>query len=226
MKKTHLLLLSFLLVLVVCNGVGATPTFEQIIANVEEQVLGIEAISTKAVVDVHQGELVNRLVIRVVSDVSQQLAKIEFLEPMMMAGQLIVTDQAQGIAKIYMPAFNQIIEQPLEDMAAGMGMGLNVTDLSSLLDFNSAEVEGYIEQIIESEAGVNYVLAITDIMDQAQIQQGKQLIWINHEFMPFKLEIRQDDTLTVVLELKDLLINDEVELDVPNWLPDVPVLSY
>lgn len=232
MKKIQLTVIC-LLILVVSNVVVAEVTYEELIKKVEDQILALDRISTTAIIEVNQGGIVNRIVVSIEANISDKIMRVEILEPSIMAGQIMIADQEKDLVKMYLPAMNQIIIQSGVDVATNAGLGVDLTDLDYL--YNSAETGGYIDQVVETENGVNYLVVINDLEEQIGLSQqfvggqlgvSRQIIWINHEFIPFRFEVSESEQLYAILTLEDIAINEDVgDVDIQR-LPNVPEVRY
>lgn len=206
-------------------------TFDQLIAHVEEKLLDVEDFRIKAVIEVVEGERINRSAVVIETSQAHRVVRVEIVEPDILAGQIIVIDEASNAMKMYMPAFDQIIVQKLDNAEADLGLGVDFTDISKM--FNIDDVDGEIKEIMETDTGLNYVIVIDAITDQFQfpgangeLHEALYYLWINADFMPFKIEVIDNDNYLGAFYLEQYELNIGLTADELLALPDVPLVEY
>src|SRR5690554_3866275 len=107
-------------------------TFEELMAKVEEQFVTLEDIRARIVIEVVEGERTNRSVAMIDASQTHKIARVELLEPEIMAGQIFVADQANNVVKMYSPIIEQIMVQSTDSMADSAGLGIDFTDLTNV----------------------------------------------------------------------------------------------
>ncbi|NLJ81483.1 MAG: hypothetical protein GX335_10750 [Firmicutes bacterium] len=143
------------------------------------------------------------------------VARLEMQAPSALRGQIIVMDEEKAEAHIYMPVNNQINVLSLKDMGEEALSSLNeMIDLATLFDFSRYQVS-----LLSSSKkdGVNeYLLYVSGFEDQTQEVLVRDDTWIPCEILVFK-----DGQLTGKLELKNVVLNQLLDLETIRDLPDV-----
>lgn len=188
--------------------------FTTLLKNVEDVLDNIEDFSADVEIELIENKRVNTTRINVKASKSAGVARIEFIEPKVLAGQIIVANSQLNQLQVYMPIAQQILISPLETAGADLGLGVNLTDLNSIFDFSG--VTGTIEEVIHTEQELNYLVKVTGL-DENQTQ----LIWIDQDFVPFKLAVYDHDNYLGSLFLSNLLINEELTPEELQKLPRV-----
>lgn len=199
---------------------------------VEQKLAGIEDVRMIVELDLVQQGQPTSIVMNVKSSKSHQLTRVELLEPDVVAGQIMVIDLENNEMKMYMPVLNQIIVQPLANSAAGLGFNLEFTDLTQTLNLQG--LSGEIKEVTAVEAGLEYLVVINDLGDQLPFMQGidvdpqelVQYIWIDAEYIPYRVEGYQGTALLGKLVLTEYEFNSGIAVDELLEMPDVPVLQF
>ncbi|NLM70036.1 MAG: hypothetical protein GX177_08595 [Firmicutes bacterium] len=199
---------------------------------VEQKLAGIEDVRMIVELDLVQQGQPTSIVMNVKSSKSHQLTRVELLAPDVVAGQIMVIDLENNEMKMYMPVLNQIIVQPLANSAAGLGFNLEFTDLTQTLNLQG--LSGEIKEVTAVEAGLEYLVVINDLGDQLPFMQGidvdpqelVQYIWIDAEYIPYRVEGYQGTALLGKLVLTEYEFNSGIAVDELLEMPDVPVLQF
>jgi len=199
---------------------------------VEQKLAGIEDVRMIVELDIVQQGQPTSIVMNVKSSKSHQLTRVELLAPDVVAGQIMVIDLENNEMKMYMPVLNQIIVQPLANSAAGLGFNLEFTDLTQTLNLQG--LSGEIKEVTAVEAGLEYLVVINDLGDQLPFMQGidvdpqelVQYIWIDAEYIPYRVEGYQGTALLGKLVLTEYEFNSGIAVDELLEMPDVPVLQF
>lgn len=199
---------------------------------VEQKLAGIEDVRMIVELDLVQQGQPTSIVMNVKSSKSHQLTRVELLAPDVVAGQIMVIDLKNTEMKMYMPVLNQIIVQPLANSAAGLGFNLEFTDLTQTLNLQG--LSGEIKEVTAVEAGLEYLVVINDLGDQLPFMQGidvdpqelVQYIWIDAEYIPYRVEGYQGTALLGKLVLTEYEFNSGIAVDELLEMPDVPVLQF
>lgn len=199
---------------------------------VEQKLAGIEDVRMIVELDLVQQGQPTSIVMNVKSSKSHQLTRVELLAPDVVAGQIMVIDLKNNEMKMYMPVLNQIIVQPLANSAAGLGFNLEFTDLTQTLNLQG--LSGEIKEVTAVEAGLEYLVVINDLGDQLPFMQGidvdpqelVQYIWIDAEYIPYRVEGYQGTALLGKLVLTEYEFNSGIAVDELLEMPDVPVLQF
>lgn len=199
---------------------------------VEQKLAGIEDVRMIVELDLVQQGQPTSIVMNVKSSKSHQLTRVELLAPDVVAGQIMVIDLENNEMKMYMPVLNQIIVQPLANSAAGLGFNLEFTDLTQTLNLQG--LSGEIKEVTAVEAGLEYLVVINDLGDQLPFMQGidvdpqelVQYIWIDADYIPYRVEGYQGTALLGKLVLTEYEFNSGIAVDELLEMPDVPVLQF
>lgn len=199
---------------------------------VEQKLAGIEDVRMIVELDIVQQGQPTSIVMNVKSSKSHQLTRVELLAPDVVAGQIMVIDLENNEMKMYMPVLNQIIVQPLANSAAGLGFNLEFTDLTQTLNLQG--LSGEIKEVTAVEAGLEYLVVINDLGDQLPFMQGidvdpqelVQYIWIDADYIPYRVEGYQGTALLGKLVLTEYEFNSGIAVDELLEMPDVPVLQF
>lgn len=228
-------LVCFIMVFCFTAAVSAQPlNFTQLLEKVEHKLTTIDEFQSMASIKVVEGERINLSVFSIKASKSLMTTRIEMLEPDVISGQVIVVDQEKDVVKMYMPVLDQIVVQSLEEAYNG-DMDLDFTDIGSF--FNMQGLEGQIKEVIETDVGLQYIVSISGLDNQLDFfpemtdetgggQHLQQYIWINEEFMPFKMEFYQDDKYLGTFALDEFEINLGLTKEEMQNLPDVPEVVF
>ena len=200
----------------------------------EEKLKSIEDARFVREFDMVQMGQKTRTVMGIKGSKEHKLTRIEILAPDIAAGQIMLLDMENSEMRMYMPALNQIIVQSLAASAAGYGINIDLDDLTQSLSLEG--LAGEIIEVVETEAGLEYVVAVavTDEQVPVLVMQGIEVdpkdlvqhIWIDAQFIPYKLESFQDGTSLGSLVLSEYEINVGMETDELREMPDVPLLQF
>lgn len=235
MKKVAVLILVCSLVVGICAVAGAQElSFQELADKVEEKLKSIEDARLVLEFDMVQIGQKTRTVMGIKGSKEHKLTRIEILAPDIAAGQIMLLDMENSEMRMYMPALNQIIVQSLAASAAGYGINIDLDDLTQSLSLEG--LAGEIIEVVETEAGLEYVVAVavTDEQVPVLVMQGIEVdpkdlvqhIWIDAQFIPYKLESFQDGTSLGSLVLSEYEINVGMETDELREMPDVPLLQF
>lgn len=233
MKKFSVVVLVCCLLAGITAAVSAAELdFAGLADMVEQKLAGIEDVRMIVELDLVQQGQPTSIVMNVKSSKSHQLTRVELLAPDVVAGQIMVIDLENNEMKMYMPVLNQIIVQPLANSAAGLGFNLEFTDLTQTLNLQG--LSGEIKEVTAVEAGLEYLVVINDLGDQLPFMQGidvdpqelVQYIWIDAEYIPYRVEGYQGTALLGKLVLTEYEFNSGIAVDELLEMPDVPVLQF
>lgn len=231
--RRSVLLVCLIMLFCLTVTVSAQPlNFAQLVEKVEDKLKTIEDFQSTASISLVEGERINLSVFSIKASKSLMTTRIEMLEPDVFSGQIILVDQEKNTVRMYMPVLDQIIVQSL-DGANNTGMDLDFTDLSSF--FNIQDLEGEIEEVIETDAGLQYIVVISGLDNQLEFFQemtdktgGQQLqhVWINEEFMPYKIDFYQSENYIGTFSLDKFKINVGLTKEELQDLPNVPEITF
>lgn len=217
MKKSLYLLAALLFLLSSSVSAGTAVeelSYNELVNKVEASLAQVEDFSAEVRIELIENERQNVTRLQVKASQVNEIARLEFYEPSVLAGQIIVADTQESQVSIFMPIIQQIIISPLEVVGADLGLGIDFTDLSGIFDFSS--LSGTILEVENSDSGLNYCVELN-----AFDQQQTQYVWIGEDFMPYKITIYDNQNYLGSLELENLVTNQELTKQELVSLPNV-----
>lgn len=147
--------------------------------------------------------------------IEQGLARVEFLQPSALRGQIAVIDQEKMEAKIFQPVTNQIAVRGLEDMSKEALSALNVAqDITSYFDFTQYEIV-----VLETTEynGINEYFLQVDSGDEDILQiRVREDTWFPSEIVVF-----EDGVRTGSITFQDVVFNPGLDREDLQNLPKV-----
>lgn len=198
---------------------GNSITVDEILEYSQQAVMEIEDIQADVDITQHTNKRANKTVAKLQASVVHQVARVELSEPSALRGQIIVADQADMKVRIYMPIADSIMVQSIEAMAEDQGFTGDLLDVTSLFDFSDYSVS-LLEVIETEEAATTYLLQVEGFDEYTQKVYVTSDTWL-----PNKIEIYEDNTLTGVLKLDNLQINKDLAVEQLRALPKVREIS-
>ena len=114
---------------------------ELVAENIKNMITTIKDLTLDITIVQIKGERSDVLVLTGMFGVEHRLARLEFLEPSALRGQIVVIDQDLLEVRIFQPVTNQIAVRELEDMSKEALSALNVAqDITSYFDFTQYEI--------------------------------------------------------------------------------------
>ncbi len=217
MKKQ--LLLS-MIVLLVCSSFtiyAQELTADELVARVEEKLLSIEDFSTMITTSQVQDKRIETAKILFKASQTQGLARAEVLEHWVFRGTILTVDQESMLVRNFTPILQQIIVSSLSDVGAEFG-GVDITDVFASFDFRGLDVE--ILEVQQLDEGVEYIVELSGYLDHVQ------RIKINHQFIPYYVELFEDQMYIGSLLLEDIVLNPGFSKEVLTQLPEVGEIRF
>ncbi|NLM26355.1 MAG: hypothetical protein GX208_09625 [Firmicutes bacterium] len=188
-------------------------SFEVLMNKVAASLGDVKDFSADVKIELVENTRSNITTLNVKASQVHEIARLEFKEPAVLAGQIIIANNQTKEVSVYMPVIQQILVSPIETVGSDLGLGIDFTDLNSLFDFSG--FSGEIEEVAETESGLIYRIKLT--IDRYQ----SQYVWIGEDYIPFKVTIYNGDSYLGSLELIDLIINQQLTVEDLQSLPKV-----
>ncbi len=197
---------------------GEPLSLEQVLDRMEERALSIQDFSAGMEITHKLEEREQTVKAKLQASQELGLLRLELEEPNVLRGQIIVVEQETAEVKMYMPIADQIMVREAEEVGEEAGMPLDMQNLSSLFEFYDYDVEmkDYKQEEWNGESGYVYVLEVTGIEEQTQV------LWLrDKDWVPYQIEVYEDERLIGTMELKDIAFDQELSRDELAELPDV-----
>ncbi len=230
-KLAFALLIGLLLIGNTTTIIAGELSFVELVEKVELKLNAIEDFSSMASVHLVEGDRINEFSFSIKASKKLMTTRIEMFKPDLFSGQIFLVDQSNQIVKMYIPILNQIAVESLKPGSAGAS--LDFSDLSSLFNFKG--LKGEIIEVIETDLGMQYKVSLAELdfqlgfLDDMMGITGGQLqqyVWLNEEFIPFKIEFYEKGLYIGTFVLDKLEINVELAKEDLVSLPKVPEFSF
>jgi hypothetical protein len=182
----------------------------EVVENIKNAVHGIKTVTMDVEVTEIRGQRIERVLVHLLASVEDVIARIEFLEPSAMRGQILVAEQEKMEVRIYQPINNQIAVRGLEDASKEILSTLSIADLNTFFDFSEYAVD--VLDVVETEGVTTYLLQVeTD--DEVLHVSVNDDTWFPHEITV----IEGDPPGTLVIS--NVVIDPDLS---PEMLTDLP----
>lgn len=150
----------------------------EVVEKIKNAVSGIRTITMDVEVTEMRGQRIERVFVHLLASVEDVIARVEFLEPSAMRGQILVAEQEKMEVRIYQPINNQIAVRGLEDASKEVLSTLSIADLNTFFDFSQYSVD--VLEVVEVEGVTTYQLEVVT-EDELLHVSVKDDTWFPHE---------------------------------------------
>ncbi len=183
--------------------------------NIKDLVATLQDLTFKATIVQIKGGRSDRLILNAKLGIEQKIARIEFVEPSALRGQIAVIDQEKMEARIFQPVTNQIAVRELGDMSKEALAALNVAeDLTSYFDFTQYEI--VVLETAEYNGVEEYFLQI----DSGE-KEALQIRVCDDNWFPSEIIVFEDGVLTGKMMFENVVFNPGLIRDELQKLPKV-----
>ncbi|NMB20989.1 MAG: hypothetical protein GX979_08975 [Firmicutes bacterium] len=162
----------------VMSEISISDEAAEVVENIRKAVEGIKTITMDVEVTEIRGQRLERVLVHLLASVEDVIARIEFLEPSAMRGQILVAEQEKMEVRIYQPINNQIAVRGLEDASKEVLSTLSIADLNTFFDFSEYTVE--VLDATETDGVTAYRLEVLT-EDEVLHVSVKSDTWFPHE---------------------------------------------
>ncbi|HHY16378.1 MAG TPA: hypothetical protein GX521_09930 [Firmicutes bacterium] len=183
--------------------------------NIKDLATGLRDLGFRATIVQFKGERSDRLVLDAKLGIEQKVARLDFVEPSALRGQIAVIDQEKMEAKIFQPVTNQIAVRELGDMSKEALAALNVAeDLTSYFDFTQYEIV-----VLETEEynGVEEYFLQIDSGEKETLQIRVR----SDDWFPSEIIVFEDGVLTGKMMFENVEFNPGFVREELQKLPKV-----
>ena len=152
----------------------------EVVENIKGAVEGVQSFTMDVDVAEIRGQRIERVFVHLLASVEHKIARIEFLEPSAMRGQILVADQEKMEVRIYQPINNQIAVRGLEDASNEVLSTLSVADLNTFFDFSEYAVE--VLDVDEKDEVCTYKLQVSANEEVWHVSVNSDT-WFPHEIV-------------------------------------------
>lgn len=199
-------------------------TFEQLTANVEKrlsEIADLQAVFELEMVESGQ-TVVTKMDIKWIKE--QNLYRINFLYPDIVAGQFYIIDGEKEEMAVYITMANMLMVMSVKS-AAQYGFSLPITDFEQ--SFTFANVKGEIVKVEQTDKGLQYMVKISEfdqgmfLMPAGTNPDGAvQYAWIDANYMPVRFEYWESDVCLAKLLIQEYAINSGISAEELRKVPE------
>ncbi|MCK9525849.1 MAG: hypothetical protein M0R49_07970 [Limnochordia bacterium] len=182
----------------------------EVVENIRAAIAGIKTITMDVDVTEIREQRIERIFVHLLASVEHVVARIEFLEPSAMRGQILVAEQGKMEVRIYQPINNQIAVRGLEDASKEVLSTLSIADLNTFFDFSEYAVD--VLEVVETDGVSTYLLQV-DTDDEVLHVGVRSDTWFPHEVSV--IEGEPPGTLV----FSNVVIDPDLSLDELTYLP-------
>lgn len=170
----------------VMSEIAISDEAAQIVDNIKDKIQGINSVCMDVSISEIRGQRIEKVDIYLLASLEHEIARIEFLEPSAMRGQILVAEQQKMEVRVYQPVNNQIAVRGLEDASKEVLSTLSIADLTNFFDFSQYTVE--VLETTEAEGISTYLLQVEaeDEIWHVAVQSDS---WFPHEIAVIKGEV-------------------------------------
>ncbi|HHX02087.1 MAG TPA: hypothetical protein GX739_05370 [Firmicutes bacterium] len=231
MKKSFILVCCMIIILTAAAYAQGL-SFEQLAANVEQQLNGIFDMHAVVDLEVVQFGQVTFTTLDLKTSKEGRLTRLEMLAPDLVVGQIYLFDPEKEEVSIYMPMLGQILVQSLATASGQFGLSLDFADMDHL--FSLGGIQGEIDEIIPTDQGLNYRVKVTDLGEQVPLlgsaatnpRLAVQYVWIDANYMPYRIEYYEGDVCLGKMVIREYELNMGIPAEELRNLPDVPIMKF
>lgn len=162
----------------VMSEISISEEAAKVVENIKNAVADVKTITMAVDISEIRGQRIERIFLNLLASIEHKIARIEFLEPSAMRGQILVAEQEKMEVRIYQPINNQIAVRGLEDASKEVLSTLSIADLNNFFDFSEYTVE--VLEVVEAEGISTYLLQV-DTVDEILHVCVSSDTWFPHE---------------------------------------------
>ncbi len=184
----------------------------EVVEHIRSAVEGVKDFTMDISITEIRGQRIESVLFHLLGSVEQKVARIEFLGPSSLRGQILVADQDKMELRMFQPISNQIAVRGLEDASKEILSALSVSDLTSFFDFSMYSVE--VLEVVEEDGISKYLLQVEATDELLHVCVNSDT-WIPHE-----IEVVEGDAIGT-MSLLNVVLDPELSMDKLMNLPKV-----
>lgn len=162
----------------VMSEISITSEAAEVVENIKNAVESVKSVTMEVDITEIRGQRLERIFLHLLASSEHQIARIEFLEPSALRGQILVAEQDKMEVRIYQPITNQIAVRGLEDASKEVLSTLSIADLNTFFDFSEYVVE--VLEVVEVEGVSTYLLQVKKTDEILHVSVSSDT-WFPHE---------------------------------------------
>ncbi len=152
----------------------------EVVENIKSAIEGVKSVTMEVDVTEIRGQRIERIFLYLLASIEHQIARIEFIEPSAMRGQILVAEQEKMEVRIYQPINNQIAVRGLEDASKEVLSTLSIADLNTFFDFSEYSVD--VLEVVEAEGVSTYLLQVETTDEVLHVRVSSDT-WFPHQIV-------------------------------------------